>query len=133
MLLAEFTRQMDNLAPRLTKTQLVGGKAWEYHHAASGNYVLFMQGLGEESKTVITIVADPPCMTRVGLSYDKNYIVVTGKQGLHTTEVASVAVKYEVRFNRQVRGRDFLTIYPEGLSDTVVRDVLVAIAGALQA
>jgi hypothetical protein len=111
----------------------VRGKAWEYRNGTTGNYVLLMHGLNEEDKTVITIVADPPCMTRVGLSYDKTCILVTGKQGLHITELASVAVQYEERLDRQWRGRDFLTINLEGLSETVVRDVLVAIAGAVQA
>ena len=111
MLLADLAREMDSLAPRLTKKELVCGKAWEYHNAMTGNYVLLMQGFGEESKPVITIVAGRQVAGRVA--------------GL---VAGLVAGQYTAR-----PGRDFLTIHLEHLSDRAARDVLVAIAGAVQA
>jgi len=135
MLLADLARLMDSIAPRLTKAELVPGKMIQYTNEASKDYVLFSSELLPDDTAgmgVITVVAPPPVMYRMGLSYDKSSVMVPGEQGLHFTDATRVVVQYEERDDRTSRGRDFLTLYPEHHSAAVVRDMLKLIAGALQ-
>ena len=133
MLLADLARLMDSIAPRLTKAELVPGKMIQYTNEASKDYVLFSSELDDTpGMGVITVVAPPPVMYRMGLSYDKSSVMVPGEQGLHFTDATRVVVQYEERDDRMSRGRDFLTLYPEHHSAAVVRDMLKLIAGALQ-
>jgi hypothetical protein len=136
MLLADLARLMDSLNPRLIKAELVPGKMVQYTNEASKDYVVFSSELLTEDTAgmgVITVIAPPPVMYRMGLSYDKSSILVPGEQGLDWTDATRVVVQYEERDDRMSRGRDFLTLYPEHLSAAVVRDALKLITGALQA